>query len=66
MHISRALVASGFSVTAVQRAESKKTVPAGTHSVKVDLSSYDDLLAVFKGQDAVVRYVPLGGLICVE
>jgi putative NADH-flavin reductase len=50
------LVNAGFNVTAVQRKESTNPVPEGLKSVKVDLTNKDELVSVFTGQDAVVRY----------
>ncbi|KAJ3544620.1 hypothetical protein NM208_g2956 [Fusarium decemcellulare] len=57
-HILTALRGAGFTVTAVQRKDSTKTVPEGIRSIKVDLASKDDLVSVFRGQDAVVSAVP--------
>ncbi|RSL90775.1 hypothetical protein CEP51_000595 [Fusarium floridanum] len=57
-HILTALKGAGFSVTAVQRKDSTKTVPQDIKSVKVDLANKDELVSVFKGQDAVVSAVP--------
>ncbi|AEO59818.1 hypothetical protein MYCTH_2308372 [Thermothelomyces thermophilus ATCC 42464] len=59
--VIRELVASGFAVTAVTRAEGgagAREVPAGVAAVKsVDYGSLDDLTAAFQGQDAVVSTV---------
>lgn len=51
----KALTSAGHSVTVIQRKESTKEAPQGVKSVKIDLSSFDDLVSVFKGQDVFVR-----------
>ncbi|KAL2169451.1 hypothetical protein VTG60DRAFT_5995 [Thermothelomyces hinnuleus] len=59
--VIRELVAAGFVVTAVTRAEGgagAREVPAGVAAVKsVDYASLDDLTTAFQGQDAVVSTV---------
>ncbi|KAF0320341.1 isoflavone reductase family protein [Colletotrichum asianum] len=57
-HLLKALTGAGHSVTVIQRKESTKEAPPGVRSVKIDLSSFDDLVSVFKGQDVFVSAVP--------
>ncbi|KAM0545353.1 hypothetical protein ACHAPJ_011425 [Fusarium lateritium] len=57
-HILTASKGAGFAVTAIQRKDTTKTVPEDVKSVKVDLSSKDDLVAALRGQDVVVSAVP--------
>ncbi|KAI8234432.1 hypothetical protein K4K55_004776 [Colletotrichum sp. SAR 10_96] len=57
-HLLKALTSAGHSVTVIQRKESTKEAPQGVKSVKVDLSNFDDLVSVFKGQDVFVSAVP--------
>jgi 5,10-methylene-tetrahydrofolate dehydrogenase/methenyl tetrahydrofolate cyclohydrolase len=54
--IVEALLASGFSVSALTRASSNSTFAAGTKVVKADYSP-DSLLEAFKGQDAVISTI---------
>ncbi|OLN97931.1 Pinoresinol reductase 1-like protein 2 [Colletotrichum chlorophyti] len=56
--ISKALVSSGFDVTAIQRPESSNPARSGTRSVKVDLSDTEALMSAFENQDAVVSAAP--------
>ncbi|KAI8197632.1 Bifunctional pinoresinol-lariciresinol reductase [Colletotrichum sp. SAR 10_86] len=57
-HLLKALTGAGHSVTVIQRKESTREAPQGVKSVKVDLTSFDDLVSVFKGQDVFVSAVP--------
>ncbi|KAF4835193.1 putative pinoresinol-lariciresinol reductase 3 [Colletotrichum tropicale] len=57
-HLLKALTGAGHSVTVIQRKESTKEAPPGVRSVKIDLSSFDDLVSVFEGQDVFVSAVP--------
>ncbi|KAL1629108.1 hypothetical protein SLS56_005551 [Neofusicoccum ribis] len=57
-HILRALTDAGYTVTAVQRKDSMKAPPQGVASIKVDLSSKNQLVSAFQGMDAVVSAVP--------
>ena len=43
----------------MQRKGSTNVLPEGTKSVTADLTNKADLVAAFRGQDAVVRYVDL-------
>ena len=54
----KVLTSAGFSVTAIQRADSKNVAAEASNSLKVDLSSESALAAAFKGQDVVVSAVP--------
>ncbi|KAI9879388.1 MAG: hypothetical protein M1823_006842, partial [Watsoniomyces obsoletus] len=54
--IVEALLASGFSVSALTRTSSNSTCAAGVKVVKADYSP-DSLLEAFKGQDAVVSTI---------
>lgn len=51
-----ALLAAGFSVSALSRASSKATFPEGVRVVKTDYSP-DSLVEAFTGQDAVVSTI---------
>ncbi|KAI8156050.1 hypothetical protein K4K49_004046 [Colletotrichum sp. SAR 10_70] len=57
-HLLKALTGAGHSVTVIQRKESTNEAPQGVKSVKIDLTSFDDLVSVFKGQDVFVSAVP--------
>lgn len=57
-HILKVLTSAGFSVTAIQRADSKNVAAEATNSLKIDLSSESALAAAFKGQDVVISAVP--------
>ncbi|PYH75042.1 aromatic alcohol reductase [Aspergillus vadensis CBS 113365] len=57
-HIASALSAAGHEVTAVQRKDSDKPVPAGVKVVKVDYQNKDELISTFTGQDVVISAVP--------
>ncbi|KAI8310025.1 hypothetical protein K4K59_008739 [Colletotrichum sp. SAR11_240] len=57
-HLLKALTGAGHSVTVIQRKESTKEPPQGVKSVKIDLTSFDDLVSVFKGQDVFLSAVP--------
>ncbi|KAH7006902.1 hypothetical protein EDB80DRAFT_644980 [Ilyonectria destructans] len=57
-YIFRALVDANFAVLVIQRKESTKTAPRGSKSIKVDLTSKDELVSALKGQDAVVSVSP--------
>ena len=57
-HILKALNEAGFTVTAIQRAQSKNIAAGASKSLKVDLSSGSALVKVFKDQDVVVSAVP--------
>ncbi|KAK1590437.1 uncharacterized protein LY79DRAFT_554613 [Colletotrichum navitas] len=52
--IAKALLESGFEVTAIQRAESEKTAPAGCKSVKLDMNDFEALVSGLKGCDVVI------------
>ncbi|KAL7904844.1 hypothetical protein GGI35DRAFT_489402 [Trichoderma velutinum] len=56
--ILRALNEAGFTVTAIQRQNSTNIAAGAAKSVKVDLSSEDQLASAFKGIDVVVSAVP--------
>ncbi|GKT51190.1 bifunctional pinoresinol-lariciresinol reductase [Colletotrichum spaethianum] len=56
--ISRALLQSGFMVTAVQRYESNKMAPEGCMSVKLDIDDVNALTSAFRGHDAVISAAP--------
>ncbi|KAK1988220.1 hypothetical protein LZ30DRAFT_700028 [Colletotrichum cereale] len=56
--IAKALLQSGFAVTAIQRPESKKTAPEGCESVKVDIDDVNDLTSGFKDHDVVISAAP--------
>ena len=49
---------AGYTVTAIQRAESKKVADGAAKSIKVDLTSESGLIDAFKGQDVVVSATP--------
>ena len=49
---------AGYTVTAIQRKESKKVAAGAAKSIKVDLTSESGLIDAFKGQDAVVSATP--------
>ncbi|PHH50735.1 hypothetical protein CFIMG_005102RAa [Ceratocystis fimbriata CBS 114723] len=55
--VTKALLESGFAITAISRPESTSTFPAGVAVKKVDLSSVDALTEAFKGQDAVISLI---------
>ncbi|CAI0641800.1 unnamed protein product [Colletotrichum noveboracense] len=57
-HLLKALTGAGHAVTVIQRKESTNEAPQGVKSVKIDLTSFDDLVSVFKGQDVFVSAVP--------
>lgn len=57
-NILAALNAAGFSVTAIQRANSTNVPQGAAHSIKVDLSSQSALTSAFKDQDVVVSSLP--------
>jgi NmrA-like family len=48
------LLAAGFTVTALTRADSRSTFPSAVKVVPVDYDSLDSLTAALKGQDALV------------
>jgi NAD(P)-dependent dehydrogenase (short-subunit alcohol dehydrogenase family) len=48
------LLAAGFTVTALTRADSRSTFPTVVKVVPVDYDSFDSLTAALKGQDALV------------
>jgi uncharacterized protein YbjT (DUF2867 family) len=52
--ILRQLLAAGFTITALTRADSKSTFPPTIKVVPVDYDSLDSLTAALKGQDALV------------
>ena len=56
--ILTALNNAGFTVTAIQRKDSKNTAHGAAKSLKVDLNSEADLTSAFKGQDVVVSAMP--------
>lgn len=59
------LLAAGFAVTAITRAESTSDntkLPATLPVKKVDYSSFDDLKAAFANQDAVVSVIGAPGV----
>ncbi|WYZ35850.1 hypothetical protein EsH8_X_000497 [Colletotrichum jinshuiense] len=56
--IAKALLKSGFTVTAIQRSESTKPAPAGTKSVKLDVNDVNALTTAFAGHDAVISAMP--------
>ncbi|EFQ34561.1 hypothetical protein CGRA01v4_13931 [Colletotrichum graminicola] len=56
--IAKTLLESGFEVTAIQRAESEKTAPAGCKSVKLDMNDFNALASGLKGHDAVISAAP--------
>jgi putative NADH-flavin reductase len=49
---------AGFTVTAIQRADSTNSAPTASKSIKVDLSSPSALTSAFRNQDVVVSAVP--------
>ncbi|KAN0092467.1 NAD(P)-binding protein [Hyaloscypha variabilis] len=53
-----ALNNAGFTVTAIQRKESKNTPDGAAKSLKVDLINENDLTSAFRGQDVVVSVMP--------
>ncbi|KAI9929338.1 hypothetical protein ASPWEDRAFT_134962 [Aspergillus wentii DTO 134E9] len=55
--IAQALLSSGHRVTAIQRKESSKNLPAGVDSVKANLNDESELRAAFEGQDVVLSAV---------
>ncbi|KAL6416306.1 isoflavone reductase family protein [Ilyonectria robusta] len=57
-YIFRALVDANFTVLVIQRKESTKPAPRGSQSIKVDLTSKDELVDALKGQDAVISTSP--------
>lgn len=56
--ILTALNSAGYTVTAIQRKDSKNVAAGAANSIKVDLNSESGLIDAFKGQDAVVSAVP--------
>ncbi|OHW97992.1 NADB-Rossmann family domain-containing protein [Colletotrichum incanum] len=56
--ISRALLQSGFAVTAIQRSESNKATPEGSRSIKLDIDDVNALTSAFQGHDAVISAAP--------
>ena len=48
------LLAAGFTVTALTRADSRSTFPSAVKVVPIDYDSLDSLTAALKGQDALV------------
>lgn len=48
------LLAAGFTITALTRADSRSTFPSAVKVVPVDYDSLDSLTAALKGQDALV------------
>ncbi|KAH6683846.1 hypothetical protein B0J14DRAFT_71 [Halenospora varia] len=56
--ILAALNAAGYTVTAIQRKDSKNVAQRAAKSIKVDLSNGPELAEAFKGQDVVVSAVP--------
>lgn len=59
--IVNALLASNFTVTALTRATSNSTFPAGIYVVKTDYS-HDSLVSALKGQDAIVSSIATAAL----
>ncbi|KAK4161784.1 isoflavone reductase-like protein IRL [Cladorrhinum sp. PSN259] len=59
--VVQSLLAAGFAVTAVTRANSSSTFPSAVKVQKADLNSLDSLTEAFKGQDAVVSTVAYAG-----
>ena len=55
--VAEALVAAGFRVTALSRASSTSTPPAGVELKRVDYGSPEALEAALAGQDALVSTV---------
>jgi hypothetical protein len=53
------LLAAGFTVTALTRADSRSTFPPAVKVVPVDYDSLDSLTAALKGQDAFVSTVAI-------
>jgi uncharacterized protein YbjT (DUF2867 family) len=51
-----------FTVTAIQREESKATFPDAVKVTKIDLTSQEALTSAFKGQDAVISVAGAGQL----
>jgi uncharacterized protein YbjT (DUF2867 family) len=60
--VVKALLDAGFTVTALTRADSTATVPAGAKVHKTDYSSHFSILEAFKGQDAVVSTIATAAL----
>ncbi|KAK2022794.1 NAD(P)-binding protein [Colletotrichum zoysiae] len=56
--IAKALLESSFAVTAVQRADSEKTAPAGCESVKLNMGDHAVLASAFKSHDVVISAAP--------
>ncbi|KAK2057086.1 NAD(P)-binding protein [Colletotrichum caudatum] len=56
--IAKALLESGFAVTAIQRTDSDKTVPAGCESVKLNMGDHAALASAFKSHDVVISAAP--------
>ncbi|TVY82386.1 putative pinoresinol-lariciresinol reductase [Lachnellula suecica] len=56
--ILAALNTAGYTVTAIQRKDSKNVASGAANSLKVDLTSESGLTEAFKGQDVVVSAVP--------
>ncbi|KAK2049467.1 NAD(P)-binding protein [Colletotrichum somersetense] len=56
--IAKALLESGFAVTAVQRADSEKTAPVGCESVKLNMRDHAGLASAFKSHDVVISAAP--------
>jgi hypothetical protein len=61
--IVQALLSSNFTVTALTRADSKSTLPAGVHVAKVDYADHNSLVAALRGQDAVVSSIATPALL---
>ncbi|TQN64936.1 Bifunctional pinoresinol-lariciresinol reductase [Colletotrichum shisoi] len=56
--IVKALLQSGMSVTAIQRAGSDRVAHQGAASVKLNTGDVNDLASAFKGHDAVISAAP--------
>ncbi|OTA57660.1 NAD(P)-binding protein [Hypoxylon sp. EC38] len=62
IHLLRALTSAGHTVTVIQRKESTTPPPPGVKSTKVDLTNFDELLAVFKGHEVYLNATPYPSL----
>ncbi|KAF5602573.1 isoflavone reductase [Fusarium pseudocircinatum] len=61
-HVTKELVAAGFSVTVLTRQPSTVAFPPGAIVRRIDFDSPERLTKVFSGQDAVVSLIAPGGI----
>ncbi|OTA91096.1 hypothetical protein M434DRAFT_389356 [Hypoxylon sp. CO27-5] len=55
VHLVRALISAGHTVTVIQRKESTTPPPTGAKYTKVDLTNFDELVSVFEGHEVYLN-----------